>query len=244
MMKKFLLLFAVVLAFGCASSVSKKLVGTNRQALPNGIPVLVLNENDPAPTDVELVGEIKIGDSGFSTGCQYEQVIERAKTTAREAGANLIKITELKKPTTFGSTCYRIKASIYFTDNEESTARIKARIDAQNKSRLPEDADYAVVYFYRPSSGQGAMLGYKIKTDNDSVIGRLRNGEKFEYKTKTFGKQNFHGDLETKETVSIYIEKGQEYFVKAGVTMGVMFGRPQLVHVENRVGMKEYREMN
>jgi len=243
-MKKILAFCTVALAFSCASTVSKKLVSKNHQALPNGIPVMVLNENDPEPTAAELIGVIKIGDSGFTTNCGYDQVIEKAKTAARSAGANLIKITDLKKPTTLGSTCYRIKANIYANNDEQSAAKIQARIDAQNKSRLPEDADYAVIYFYRPATGPGALLGYKIKTENDSVIGRLRYGEKFEYKTKTFGLQHFHGDLETKETITIDVQKGQEYFVRAGVTMGVMIGRPELNNVENRVGMKEYREIN
>lgn len=243
-MKKLLIICAAALAFSCASTVSTKLVNKNLQALPIGIPVLVLNENDPEPTAAALVGVIKIGDSGFTQDCGYDQVIEKAKTAARSAGANLVKITELKKPTTLGSTCYRIKANIYSSNDEQSTALLKARVYAQNKSRLPEDADYAVIYFYRPATGSGALLGYKIKTENDSVIGRLRYGEKFEYKTKTFGVQQFHGDLETKETITIDVQKGQEYFVRAGVTMGVMFGRPELNKVENRVGMKEYREMN
>ena len=61
----------------------------------------------------------------------------------------------------------------------------------KNKSRLPENSDYAVIHFYRPSFGAGALLGYKIKDVNDSIVGRLRNGEKFIYKTEKFGAAKF-----------------------------------------------------
>jgi hypothetical protein len=114
----------------------------------------------------------------------------------------------------------------------------------KNKSRIPEDSDYALVHFYRPTSGNGALLGYKIKDANDSIIGRLRNGEKFVYKVKKFGNQSFYGALETKEEVKINVEKGQEYFVRCSVNMGVIVGRPEINLIENHIGMKEFDEMH
>ena len=99
------------------------------------------------------------------------------------------------------------------------------------------------MHFYRPSLGAGALLGYKIKNVNDSIVGRLRNGEKFIYKTKVFGEQSFYGTLETKEEVKINIEKGKEYFVRCSVNMGVVLGRPEINLIENYIGMKEFDEM-
>lgn len=243
-MKKLLLLFSLCLVVSCATSVRSKLANKNYPKLVPERAVVVLNKEDNVPNDSEFIGDIKVGDSGFTTDCGYNQVVADAVTAARSAGANIIHITEIKKPTTFGSTCYRIKAKIYRNFNEESLATISDKRSLKNKSRLPEDADYAIIHFYRPSAGAGALLGYKIKTENDSVIGRLRNGEKFAFKTKTFGNQNFYGALETKEKVTINVEKGQEYFVRCSVNMGVVLGRPEINIIENYIGMKEFAEMD
>ncbi|ESU25299.1 hypothetical protein FLJC2902T_31070 [Flavobacterium limnosediminis JC2902] len=242
-MKKILFITTVILFTSCATSISTKLANKSYQKLTNDIPVIVLDKNEELPSDSEFIGEVKIGDSGFSTDCGYNKVISDVTNVAKNSGANVVKITEIKKPSTLGSTCYRIKAKIYRNLNTESLSKLAENRNAKNKSRLPENSDYAIVHFYRPSLGTGGLLGFKIKNANDSIIGRLRNGEKFIYKTKEFGEQSFYGALETKEEVKINIEKGKEYFVRCAVTMGVAFGRPEIDLIENHIGIEEYSEM-
>jgi hypothetical protein len=242
-MKKLILLLPFFLIVSCATSVSSKLANKSYQKLTEETVVLVLNKEDDLPTNSEFIGDVKVGDSGFTTDCGYNKVVSDAVNSARNAGANIIQINEIKKPSAFGSTCYRIKAKIYRNLNEESLASISEKIKLKNKSRLTNDVDYALIHFYRPSSAAGALLGYKIKNENDSIIGRLRNGEKFTYKTKKNGTQSFYGTLETKEEVKINIEIGKEYFVRCSVNMGVILGRPEINLIENYIGMKEYDEM-
>lgn len=242
-MKKLLLLLTIILLSSCSTSISTKLVNKNYQKLEGNNQIFVLEKNDVLPTNSEFIGDIKIGDSGFTTDCGYNKVVADATNSARNAGANIIQITEVKKPSVLGSTCYRIKAKIYRNLNTESLSSILEKRNLKNKSRLSEDSDYALIHFYRPSSGAGALLGYKIKDSKDSIVGRLRNGEKFIYKTKKFGSQNFYGTLETKEEVKINIEKGKEYFVRCSVNMGVVLGRPEINLIENYIGMKEYDEI-
>lgn len=240
------LVFVIVtstLLVSCSTSVSTKIVNKNFQKLENSSPIIVLDEKEEVPNSSDLIGDLKIGDSGFTTDCGYDKVIADATNAARNAGANIIKITELKKPSTFGSTCYRIKAKLYRNVDAEALSVLAQKRSFKNKSRLPENADYAVVFFYRPSNGAGSLLGYKIKDVNDSIVGRLRNGEKFAYKTKKFGKQTFYGVLETKEQVEINIEQGKEYFVRCAVNMGIVLGRPEINLTENFVGIKEYELM-
>ncbi|NDP28506.1 MAG: hypothetical protein GZ087_13935 [Flavobacterium sp.] len=241
-MKKLLLLFLITLS-SCSTSISTKLANKNYQKLEENNQIFVLEKDEILPTNSEFIGDINIGDSGFTTDCGYNKVIADATSSARNAGANIIQITEVKKPSVLGSTCYRIKAKIYRNLDTESLLSISEKRNLKNKSRLSEDSDYALIHFYRPNSGAGSMLGYKIKDKNDSIVGRLRNGEKFIYKTKKFGIQNFYGTLETKEEVTINIEKGKEYFVRCSVNMGVALGRPEISLTENYVGMKEYDEM-
>lgn len=230
----------IVVCISCAPSISSKLVNKNYAKLEAGSQVYVLEKNAEVPNNSEFIGDIKVGDSGFTTDCGYEKVMADIKNVAINSGANIIQIVELKAPSTLGSTCYRVKAKIYRNTNQEILAKLSANEVEKGKSRLPQDADYAVIYFYRPSNGFGALLGYKIKTESDSIIGRVRNGEKFQYKTKKFGSQIFWGELETKEKVVINVEKGQEYFVRCGIKLGVAVGRPEIYLIENHIGINEY----
>jgi lipoate-protein ligase A len=73
--------------------------------------VSVLQTNDKQPEDAEILGIVKVGDTGFSTKCDYDVVLEKAKLEARKVGGNAIRITKHKKPN-FWSTCHRIEALI------------------------------------------------------------------------------------------------------------------------------------
>ena len=76
--------------------------------------VTVLTIDDLRPKNAEVLGTIKVGDTGFSTKCSYEMVLESAKLEARKAGGNVIQLTKHKKPN-FWSTCHRIDAVILKT---------------------------------------------------------------------------------------------------------------------------------
>ena len=85
-----------------------------RDPLPADAQVALLGEPDPAPADGEKLGEVRVGDSGFTTlkHATYEIVSDIAKDKAKDAGGNLVKITEHKAPD-FVSSIHRIKADIY-----------------------------------------------------------------------------------------------------------------------------------
>jgi hypothetical protein len=40
--------------------------------------------------------------------------------------------------------------------------------------------------------------------------------------------------------VLINIQKGEEYYVRCGIKMGVLMGRPEIYLIENSKGRKEY----
>lgn len=239
-MKKLLILPALLLIVSCATSVTTKLAQHNYPALLEQDRIFLLEENENLPLNSQFIGDIKIGDSGFTTDCGYNKVIEDATATARKSGANIIHIVKLKDPTPFGSTCYRLKAKIYRNLDTEALAGIMEERSLKNKSRIPEGSDYALIHFYRPAMATGALLGYKIKNGNDSIVGSLRNGQKFTYKTNSFGEQSFYAVLETREEIKINVEKGKEYFIRCGMNMGLVIARPDLNITENYIGVKEF----
>ncbi|MBC9795111.1 DUF2846 domain-containing protein [Sinomicrobium weinanense] len=236
-----LLLIGITLV-ACSPKIRSNLANTTFPPLESKDKIIILDESEKVPENSVLVGDLKIGDSGFSTDCGYTTVIENAKETAKKSGANIIKLTEVKKPN-FGSSCYRIKAKLYRNSGREAMATLTSERTLKNKSRLPEDADYAIIYFYRPKSFQGSAIGYKVRLDDETEIGRVRNGEKFEYKTKDFGKHKFWGKTESQDSVVIDIQKGQEYFVRCGMKMGIGVGKPEMYLIENHVGIKEYEKI-
>ncbi len=235
-------LFLFLTLVGCTPTVKSRLQNTSFPPLASADEVIVLTQGESVPQNSSFVGNLKIGDSGFSTDCGYETVMENAKKAAQKSGANIIELTEVKVPS-MASTCYRIKAKLYRNTNQADIDKLLAARQDQNKSRLPVDADYAVIYFYRPISFVGSAIGYKIRLEDRSIIGRVRNGEKFAYRTKVLGPQSFWAITESSDSIEINVERGEEYFVRCSIVMGAMVGRPKLEMVENYIGLQEYTEV-
>ncbi|MCR8666516.1 DUF2846 domain-containing protein [Aestuariibaculum sp. M13] len=237
-----IILLIALFLHSCSPKIRSSLTDTKFPQLEDTEQVFLLGREDDIPENSLFVGDLKIGDSGFTTDCGYETVIENAKLTAKKSGANLVQLVEIKKPG-FESTCYRIKAKMYRNIQTEKLIDLINEDERRNKSRLPDSVNYSVVYFYRPKKFNGSLIGYKIKLNNDSIIGRVRSGEKFEYRTSNYGKHTFWGVTEAKDSVVINIKKGQEYFVKCGINMGIAIGRPDMYLIDNKIGIREYEQI-
>lgn len=240
-MKKSIILIVLgaLILQSCSPKIRANLSTVSHEPLDSETEILIIKQDEKVPENSIFIGDLKIGDSGFSTDCGYTKVMEDAKTNAKSSGANLIHLTEVKKPN-FGSTCYKIKAKLYRNLNQESLASLSEKRAFENQSRLPADADYAIIYFYRPKSSVGALIGFKIRMDESDIIGRVRNGEKFSYQIKDFGSHEFWGLTESKSSVIIDVKKGEEYFVRCGLTMGIAVGKPEIYVVDNALGISEY----
>ena len=73
---------------------------------------MVLRLEDDQNIEGVFVGDIKATDGGLSSNCTYYENIINLKQLARKAGANVIKITQHKKPDKW-SSCNRLWAKIY-----------------------------------------------------------------------------------------------------------------------------------
>ena len=237
-----LLLLSTIILQSCSPKIKTNLNTEAKDALKAETEILIIQQDEMIPENSQLIGDLKIGDSGFSTDCGYSKVIDEAKEAARSSGANLIYLTEVKEPN-LASTCYRIKAKLYRNLNADALAELAEKRESENESRLPSDADYAIVYFYRPKNFTGSMIGYKVRMDEEDVIGRVRNGEKFEYKITDFGKHEFWAKTESKTSVIIDVKKGEEYFIECGLSMGIAVGKPKMSLVENAIGISKYESI-
>jgi hypothetical protein len=83
--------------------------------------VRVFEIDEQTPPNAEKLGTVKVGDSGFSTDCDYDVVIEKAKTETRKAGGNALKITKHSLPDIW-SSCHRITADVLKVEDIENYA--------------------------------------------------------------------------------------------------------------------------
>ncbi len=88
----------------CAPKISTT-ISKNYAPLDYQEDVRVFGIDDAYPVNSEELGTVKIGDTGFSTNCGWDVVIEKAKLEARKAGGNALKIVEHIPPSAFGSQC-------------------------------------------------------------------------------------------------------------------------------------------
>lgn len=242
---KYLILFILIgfLSQSCSPRISSDLSSEKHIPLKNDAEVFILDVGEFIPENSEMIGHLKIGNFGYSMDCGYGIAIEKAKKMARSNGANIIVLEEIKKPNLL-KVCYGLEAKMYKTLDKAEIAEVKTKKELINQSRLPSDADYAVVHFYRPKIIVGSGLGYKVRSEDGTIIGRVRNGENFSYTITDFGNHTFKAKTESTTAVEINVERGKEYFVQCGVKMGYIIGKPDLCVVENNVGLKEIDKLN
>jgi len=231
-----------MLLIGCAliiSSCTPKIsttVSKNYSALDYRDEVRLLGLQDPVPTDSEELGEVKIGDSGFSTNCGWDLVIDNAKMEARKIGGNAIKITEHTPPSAMGSSCHRITAKILKVENFDHIPA-SAVVDS---SLI--DADYALLHVYR-HRGLGSLISYDLHL-GDTVICRVKNKWKETIKISKDGRNTLWAKTEAKAELPINIELGNEYYIRCSVKMGAFVGRAKLELVDNQTGKAEYQSID
>jgi hypothetical protein len=97
----------------------------------------------------------------------------------------------------------------------------------------------AKLHFYRPS-GVGALVGYDIYLDDD-VICRSANNWKTTVDVSTMGKHTIWAKTESRAEIPITITAGGEYYIRCGMKMGIVVGRPSLELVDAGKGEPEYR---
>jgi hypothetical protein len=205
----FILLGACLMISSCNPKVTKSIIRTY-PPLNSSTEISVLDLRTPIPIGAENLGSIKIGDSGFSTNCTWNTVIEKAKSEARRVGGNVIKITEHKQPDIV-SSCHRIKVTILKVKNIDEISF------AQDEDKdLTTERDYALIHFYTFTNAFNCDFYL-----NNEILFR---GEKFNWKktvqTRTFGFCTIKANTSRKAELPLTIKKGGEYYIFCDVEAG------------------------
>lgn len=201
--------------------------------------VVIIGLDEPLPEKADTLGKIKIGDTGFTTDCTFDKVLEEAIVETRKAGGNAIKITKHKLPSAFGSTCHRIEGLILRID---SVNILLSNRQNEEDTNIIGNIDYAILYVYR-HGGTGGLINYDLYL-NDNSICVVSN--KFKQQIPIY-KNGEHAILwaktEAKSEVPITFEAGKRYYLRCSVKMGILVGRPHLELVDEKTGKLEYESV-
>lgn len=230
----FCFILIVIGLSGCSPKITSSVTAAHTP-LAKDAEVLVLEIDAPMPENAEVLGQIKIGDTGFTTkNGNYAAVLNIAKDEARKAGGNVVKITEHKSPDML-SSMHRIKAVILRVDD------LSVLSDDISDVEISTHPDYAVIYFYR-ESGAGALVSYDVYV-GDTKVYRSRPNTNAEVKLYEEGDVEVWAKTEAKEVLPLTIRKGSDYFVRTSVSAGIMIGRPRMEIVSDKAGREEYESV-
>jgi hypothetical protein len=230
---KKIFLFISFFLVSCSVRISTELIKTY-PLLDYKQEVKVYEIQDEIPGNSEFLGVVKVEDAGFTLKCGYQFVLEKAKMEARKTGGNAIKIVEHLKPDLY-SSCHRITAKILKTD----TLAPNSGVNIQNL--IDSTIDYAVLYVYR-NSKIGPLVSYNLYL-GDSVICRVNNEWCQEIKITKKGLNEIWAKTESKSSLPIEVKSGQKYYLRCGVVMGLLVGRPSLEYVDSDLGKIEYNSI-
>jgi hypothetical protein len=232
--KMLLLAAGYLLTFSaCAPKVTTS-ISNRHDTLGYRDEVLVFGVKDSVPDNSEVLGTVKIGDSGFTTDCGWDEVVGLAKLEARKVGGNGIKIAKHAPPNIFTGTCHRITANILRVQNANS-------VGADTAVGALVGADYALLHIYR-LRGAGALVSYDLHL-GDSLICRVSNGWKETIKVSKGGANVLWAHTESTAELPANIQLGHEYYVRCGVKMGLFVGRPKLEFVSSSTGKEELQSI-
>lgn len=225
----FLILGSILFLTSCAARVTSTI---HSAYLPLDFreEVIVFGLNEEVPPSAKNLGTIRVGDSGFSTRCDFATVLEAAKMEARAVGGNVLQITEHRTPD-FWSTCHRITAEVFRLEN------IEDYIVTDDDDDESINAYYAIIHIFR--AGGNALINYDLHL-NDAIIARVSSNFYKSVRVYNEGWHTLWARTETRTEMPIYIQFGRTYYVRCGVRMGVMMGRPSIEIVQNNIGRAEF----
>ncbi|MBK8882528.1 MAG: hypothetical protein IPN67_09150 [Bacteroidales bacterium] len=179
------------------------------------------------PIDAEVIGTVKIGDTGFTAtkNCTFQDVLKSAKDEAKKAGGNAIKIIDHIPPGK--STCHRITAKILrLMDIKTSILR---ETESLNK--------YAILNIY--CDPDTLNIDYDLHL-NDSIICKVTKNIKKTIAIKKEGLNTLWATIDKRTEIQINLEFGQTYYIKCNLLYGVVGKQPLIQLVDANEGSRSF----
>lgn len=196
--------------------------------------VVVLAKGTELPKGSEKLGFGKIGDTGFSTNCSYQTVVQKAIFEARKAGGNTIVITEHLEPSVMGSSCHRIQFAIYRLENPEMYLAKTPEADAA-EIRNPK----LHVYW---SDSTNISKGYNLYL-NDVLLCHVAKDTAIIIDLTERGLHHFYAKTEVMAKTPIRIEPESTYYLRCGLDRSQKKEKPKLELVIPATGQVEFESM-
>ncbi|TPN84037.1 hypothetical protein [Aquimarina algicola] len=125
---KALIFIAVIGVASCSPRISSNFANPQPE-LSIDEKVAFLDVEHKLPNNTIKIGDLRFQDSGFSTNCSFNSLMNRARVISRKNGANIIKVIEKKKPDLW-SSCYRLKIELHkFNGDVSSLSQYKLKLD-------------------------------------------------------------------------------------------------------------------
>lgn len=178
--KTYLTNILIVLGFfSCNPKINTTII--NKQpALEDNAQVFVYEKKEAVPNEHQILGQVYVGDTGFSTNCSLPVVMDAAKKEARKIGGNSLLITQHLTPNLM-SSCHRINANILSVSNE-----LRPKIDKELViDNIPTKEESTNLEQYRSKWRIAFQGGYSYRTakiidgvssDYGSYLKKLKNG--------------------------------------------------------------------
>jgi len=117
-----------------------------------------------------------------------------------------------------------------------------ASVSKQATNVFPEaQPDSGLVYFYREKKFVGAAVSYNVR-EQDKIIGAIANGTYF-FVHATPGEHTYKASTEADILKTVDVEAGKTYYIRCGVDMGFMAGRPSLTLVAEAEAKSVIRDL-
>lgn len=238
-MRTFLALLVALCFTACAGiPVRTNIVSEGFTPLPPGTEVTIVNKYETEPVNSKFIGMLWVGCEAGYAECSRALLLEKARTAAREQGANVIRMIEIKRVWDVAD-CPRIKFGLFHNDDQAAIAAFRAEHENNNASTLPAGTNYALVHFYRPANMFGhpwplPIIGWEGK------IAQLNANRKFTFRTTDFGPRRFQVGRNS-PMVTVDVQPGEEYYLRFDLRTDGIVTLPDLFLVDNIVGREDVK---
>jgi len=110
--------------------------------------------------------------------------------------------------------------------------------DSHGQIPQPEEGK-ATIVIYRKNKFSGSAIAFNVQ-DNQRTYGSLKSGDVM-YISADPGEHTFYSQVITGDAITLTVEEGKVYYVKATVKMGYYAGRPRFELVDERTALKDLK---